>query len=136
MRSAPSLATSSATSYRLTVAKILIVSDAKVVIDEVRAGIDDGSHEISSLSTGQDVRPYVSADAPDLVITDSQIKNMGGMAICMDLKLEESGDRLPFIPVLILLDRRADVFHRSSCAGAARFLGSKATRSDPAQKSR
>ena len=35
---------------------------------------------------------------------------MGGMATCMDLRLEESGGRLPHVPVLMLLDRRADVF--------------------------
>src|ERR1700722_15222422 len=62
------------------------------------------------LSTGQEVRGAVSEDLPDLVITDCQIQNMGGIAVCLDLKLEESGGRIPHVPVLILLDRRADVF--------------------------
>ncbi len=35
---------------------------------------------------------------------------MGAMAVCLDLRLEESGGRLPHIPVLMLLDRRPDVF--------------------------
>ena len=32
------------------------------------------------------------------------------VAVCMDLRLEESAGRLPKLPVLILLDRRPDVF--------------------------
>ncbi len=46
----------------------------------------------------------------DLVVTDLQIGNMGGMATCLDLRLEESAGRIRHTPVLMLLDRRADVF--------------------------
>jgi len=49
-------------------------------------------------------------EAPDLVVVDLQMGSMGGMAVCMDLRLEESGGRAPHVPVLMLLDRRADVF--------------------------
>jgi DNA-binding response OmpR family regulator len=35
---------------------------------------------------------------------------MGAMAVCMELRLEASYGALPHIPVLMLLDRRADVF--------------------------
>jgi DNA-binding NarL/FixJ family response regulator len=35
---------------------------------------------------------------------------MGGVAVCLDLRLEESAGRLPHVPVLMLLDRSADVF--------------------------
>ncbi len=44
------------------------------------------------------------------MVLDLQIGNMGAMATCMDLRLEESGGRVPHVPVLFLLDRRADVF--------------------------
>ena len=37
-------------------------------------------------------------------------KNMGGMATCMDLRLEEGAGRLAKQNVLMLLDRPADVF--------------------------
>ena len=33
---------------------------------------------------------------------------MGGFAVTMDLRLDETGGRLPHIPVLMLLDRDAD----------------------------
>ena len=96
--------------YRDEVAKILLVSDASVVLDEVRAVVDNGEHEISELRSGEAVREFVAAEPQDLVITDCQVQNMGGIAICHDLRLEESGGRQLYTPVLILLDRRADTF--------------------------
>lgn len=92
------------------VAKILLVSDAQTVVDDLLAVVDDGENEISSVRNGALVRAAVDEDPPDLVITDSQVQNMGGFAICLDLKLEESGGRLPYVPVLVLVDRRPDVF--------------------------
>ncbi len=89
---------------------ILIVSDSDSVLEELRSALEDGETEIRELRSGEAVRPAVEADPPDLVITDLQIGNMGGMAICLDLHLEESGGRIPHVPVVILLDRRADVF--------------------------
>ena len=47
---------------------------------------------------------------PDLVMLDLQIGEMGGVAACLDLRLEESGDRLPPQKIVLLLDREADLF--------------------------
>lgn len=91
-------------------AKIFLVSDATTVLEEFRSVLDDGVNEITELRSGELVRAAATADPPDLVVTDCQVQNMGGIAICHDLKLEESGGRIPHIPVLIVLDRRPDVF--------------------------
>jgi DNA-binding NarL/FixJ family response regulator len=101
------------------VAVVLLVSDSESVRSELRSALEDGHTEIRELTSGEAVRPSVEDDAPDLVITDLQVGNMGGMAICSDLRLEESGGRIPHVPVLILLDRRADVFlaKRASAEG-------------------
>jgi DNA-binding NarL/FixJ family response regulator len=55
----------------------------------------------------------------DLVVTGLQIGSMGGLAIAMDLALEAGAGRIPTVPVLVLLDRRADVFlcKRTGVAG-------------------
>ncbi len=100
-------------------AKLVIVADATTVLAEVRAAVDDGEHSIVEVRSGAAVRGVVAADPPDLVITDCQVQNMGGIAVALDLKLEESGGRLPHVPVLVLLDRRADVFlaKRSAAEG-------------------
>ncbi len=89
---------------------LLIVSDSESVLAELRSALEDDETEVRELHAGEEVRPAVEEDPPDLVITDLQVGNMGGVAICLDLHLEESGGRIPHVPVVILLDRRADVF--------------------------
>ena len=98
---------------------IFIVSDSDSVLDELRSALEDDETEIRELRAGEEVRAAVGGRPPDLVITDLQVGNMGGMAICLDLHLEESGGRIPHVPVVILLDRRADVFlaRRSAAEG-------------------
>ncbi len=97
------------------------MSDAETVLDDLRAVVDDGENEVRAVRDGARVRAEVDEDPPDLVITDSQVQNMGGFAVCLDLKLEASADRLPPVPVLVLVDRRADVF-LARRAGAEGFL--------------
>ena len=97
------------------------MSVAETVLDDLRAVVDDGENEVRAVRDGARVRAEVDEDPPDLVITDSQVQNMGGFAVCLDLKLEASADRLPPVPVLVLVDRRADVF-LARRAGAEGFL--------------
>ncbi len=97
----------------------LVVSDAPSVREAVIAAIPDPSIRVRELTRGEDVRPAVQESKPDLVILDQQIGRMGGMATCLDLHLEHAAGRLPHVPVLQLLDRRADVFlaRRSNAEG-------------------
>ena len=90
--------------------QVLIASDAQWVIDEVRSVLGDQDCEVLEVRRGAAVLPTVLEYEPDLVIADLQIGNMGAMAVCLELRLEESADRLDHVPVLMLLDRRADVF--------------------------
>jgi DNA-binding response OmpR family regulator len=101
------------------VPRILIASDAPWMHEEVGSALADEDTEVRNVTSGADVLPMVQAWSPDLVILDFQIGNMGGMATCLDLRLEESADRLRHIPVLMLIDRRPDVFlaRRSAADG-------------------
>jgi CheY-like chemotaxis protein len=65
---------------------------------------------VVEVSRGQDVRAKVAELEPELVVLDLQIGNMGGVAVAIDLRLEESGGRLPHARILLLLDRRDDAF--------------------------
>ncbi len=69
--------------------------------------------------SGRAVLPGLMDRPADLVVTDLQIGSMGGFAIAMDLALEAGAGRLPNTPVLVLVDRRADVFlaKRTGVAG-------------------
>ncbi len=91
-------------------AEVLVVSDSTKVRNEVVSSIFDPTTTVRELTRGSEVRAAVDENTPDLVVLDQQIGKMGGMATCMDLRLEESGGRLDHVPVLLLLDRRADVF--------------------------
>jgi DNA-binding response OmpR family regulator len=89
---------------------VLLAADAPWVVEEVRAVLSGPEDNVRVVTSGEAVRPAVAEDLPDLVILDEQIGNMGAMAACMDLRLEETAGRIDHVPVLLLLDRRADVF--------------------------
>jgi len=101
------------------VAEIVVVADEPTVAAEVVAALEGGDNEVRVVPAGHLVRDEVEESPPDLVVTDMQVGSMGGIAICMDLRLEESGGRIPHVPVLVLVDRRADVFlvRRSGAEG-------------------
>ena len=100
---------------------VLLASDADWLIEEVRAALSDPGTTVNVVRAGADVRALVSSQIPELVILDLQIGNMGGMATCMDLRLEIDAERLSPVPILMLLDREADVYLAQQ-AGAQGWL--------------
>jgi DNA-binding response OmpR family regulator len=90
--------------------KILVVADASWVREQLRTAFVSPGQEVIEVTRGQDARCAVAEHHPDLVVLDLQIGNMGGFAVAMDLRLEESGGRLPHVLILLLLDREADGF--------------------------
>ena len=91
-------------------ADVLIASDSTAVVEDVRAALGGRDTSIRVVHAGIDVLPAALDRLPDLVVLDQQIGNMGAMACSLHLRLEESAGRLEHIAVLVLLDRRADVF--------------------------
>ncbi len=77
--------------------------------------------DIEEVANGLDVIARVEAGGVDLVIVDLQIGSMGGMAICMELRHRESYGAAEPVSVLMLLDRRPDVF-LARRSGAEGFL--------------
>jgi len=92
------------------VTTVLLASDADWLIEEVRSALSDPGTDVTVVRAGADVRNAVSTQSPELVILDLQIGNMGGMATCMDLQLEIGAGRITHVPILMLLDRSADVY--------------------------
>lgn len=87
---------------------VLLATDADWIAEEVFAALASDDVLVSRVRQGADVRPVVKELAPDLVILDLQIGNMGGVATSLDLRLEAERDRVPHTKILILLDREAD----------------------------
>jgi DNA-binding NarL/FixJ family response regulator len=103
------------------VSTIVVASDAAFLRKEIAAVAAGPDTQIREESSGADVIRSVRESAPDLVVVDMQMGNMGGMAVCLELRLQESYDDLPHIPVLMLLDRRPDV-HLARRSGAEGWL--------------
>jgi DNA-binding response OmpR family regulator len=102
--------------------KILVAADARWVREQARAALVGRGQEVIEVTRGQDVRDAVADHAPDLVVLDLQIGNMGGIAVAIDLNLEEAAGRLPHVPILLLLDREADRFLARRAAAEAELV--------------
>jgi len=89
---------------------ILIATDAASVFDDLRAVVDDAQSTVRWIRAGVDVRASLEQKPADLAIVDMQIGAMGGVAVALDIRLEVDAGRLQAVPVLLLLDRRPDVF--------------------------
>lgn len=100
---------------------ILLATDAQWVLNEVVAALGSPETSFTVCSNGRDVTAAVTARTPDLAVLDCQIGSMGGFAVTMDLRLDETGGRLPHIPVLMLLDRDADA-QLAKRSGADKWL--------------
>jgi DNA-binding response OmpR family regulator len=91
------------------VANLLLATDADWIFDEVDAALG-GTHRVFRVHSGADVLPAVREVEPALALLDLQIGNMGGMATCLNLRLEERAGRIAPRRILMLLDRDADIF--------------------------
>jgi DNA-binding response OmpR family regulator len=89
---------------------ILLATDADWIVDEVTAALGGPDTSFTVCRQGHVVSKTVADRTPDLVITDLQVGSMGGMAITLALHHDESAGVLPHVPVMMLLDRAADVY--------------------------
>jgi CheY-like chemotaxis protein len=100
---------------------VLIATDAPWVLNDVRAALDDTGVTFTVCSNGREVTPAVAVQRPDVAVLDSQIGSMGAMAVTMALRLDESAGLGEHVPVVMLLDRAADV-HLARRSGAEAWL--------------
>ena len=90
--------------------KVLVAADAEWVRNQVRSAFVAPGQEVIEVTRGQEVKKAYTEHNPDLVILDAQIANMGGVAVAIELRLEESAGRCDHANILLLLDREADRF--------------------------
>ncbi len=105
--------------YPRIMPELLIATDSALVFEAVCSAVEEPGVVLRWARSGRFVLPALMDRPADLVVTDLQIGSMGGLAVAMDLALETGAGRLPPVPVLVLLDRRADVFlcKRTGVAG-------------------
>lgn len=100
-------------------ATVLIASDLALLRLELRTMLEGPDVLVEEAANGPDVLTRVKEGGVDLVIADLQIGSMGAMAICLELRHLESYGAAEPVSVLMLLDRRPDVFlaRRSGAEG-------------------
>ena len=98
---------------------VLIATDADWIFDEVAAALTDEGTDVVRVRAGREVRDAVRRVQPGLVVLDLQIGNMGGIATAISLQQDAESDSVPPAPILLLLDRPADVpmAHRTGVQG-------------------
>jgi DNA-binding NarL/FixJ family response regulator len=101
-------------------ALVLVASDLPSLRASVRATLEGPDLEIVEASSGPEAITVAVDQEVELAILDLQIGAMGGVAICSELRNLESYDAALHVPVLMLLDRRPDVFLARRC-GAEGF---------------
>jgi DNA-binding response OmpR family regulator len=101
------------------VATVLLVSDLAALRRELRDMLEDPELIIEEADSAPSALERVREGDVDLVIADLQIGAMGAVALCLELRHEESYGACDPVAVLMLLDRRADVFlaRRSTAEG-------------------
>ncbi len=100
-------------------ATVLVVSDLPALRAELRTMLEGPELTVEEAESGKEAIAIVKDGGVDLVVVDLQVGSMGAMAITMELRNEESYGAADPVAVLMLLDRRADVFlaRRSGAEG-------------------
>jgi DNA-binding NarL/FixJ family response regulator len=88
---------------------VLVATDADWIFEEVDAALTDDDTMVVRVRAGRDVGAAVRQVNPVLVVLDLQIGNMGGIATALDLQQEFDTGEVPRVPMLLLVDRPADV---------------------------
>jgi DNA-binding NarL/FixJ family response regulator len=88
---------------------VLLATDADWIFEDVAAALTDDDTRVVRVRSGREVGPAVLDVDPGLVVLDLQIGNMGGIATALDLQQRFDSGEVPPVPVVLLLDRPADV---------------------------
>jgi DNA-binding response OmpR family regulator len=88
---------------------VLLATDADWIHDEVDAALADGDTAVVRVRTGREVLQVIHDVSPGLLVLDLQIGNMGGIATAIAVQQEFEGDESERPPIMLLLDRPADV---------------------------
>jgi DNA-binding response OmpR family regulator len=91
-------------------AVVLVASDLPSLRRSLRATLEGPELQILEATTGVEAVRTAVDEGVDLAILDLQITSMGAVAIAAELRNLESARGADHVAVLMLLDRRPDVF--------------------------
>ncbi len=114
--------TGATANYRGAVASILLVADDNWVRHDVVAALSDPATQLTVCDDPKNAAETASESPFDAIVVDMQIKNMGGMAVTRLIHDAISAGECPPTPIVMLLDRSADVFLAKRAGTQAHLL--------------
>ncbi len=103
-------------------ASILLIADADWVRNDVSAAIADPDTSLTAVDDPYEGLTLASERRFDLIAIDMQVKSTGGMATVRMFKDAMFRSELARVPVVLLLDRSADVFLAKRAGADAHLL--------------
>lgn len=100
---------------------LLLVADADWVRNDVLAAVTDPGTSVDAIDDPKAAATMAAARHYDAILVDMQVGSMGGMAVVRLLHDAMATETVERTPVVMLLDRRADVF-LARRAGADAYL--------------
>jgi DNA-binding response OmpR family regulator len=99
--------------------RIMVIADEQWARNEVHAALTQPDYNLIDHSDPATAWEAVGSESPDLVVIDLQVASMGGMAIARELHQQAAMNGEDAVPVILLLDRKADSFlaKRAGVAG-------------------
>jgi len=101
--------------------KVLLVADDAWVVNDVLTAVTDPGAALEIVADPRRAADAVADTGADIAVVDLQVASMGGMAVTRLLEDAIAAGSIPRIPVVLLLDRRADAF-LARRSGADAFL--------------
>lgn len=77
--------------------RISIVDDNPVLIKVLRLGLESAGYEVDSSSDGLEFLKKLDHQAPDALITDIQMPNIGGKELCFSIEKQMPDRQFPIV---------------------------------------
>ena len=100
--------------------RVLVVDDSATIRDIVTRGLEQEGFRVMTADDGTAALALAREHAPDLIISDLQMPNMGGAELCRTLQRDQDLAAIPFIVMSSASDRA--VIRQMVAQGAAAYL--------------
>jgi len=76
---------------------ILVVDDSPLVLEVVRAGLEEGGYRVVTSSSWVEVNVSLKRERPDLILLDIRMPSIGGDNLCKILKESPTFRKIPVV---------------------------------------
>ena len=100
--------------------RIVVIADETWTRNEVHAALTEPDFTLVDHSDPGTIGELLEVETADALVVDLQVSSMGGMAIAREIHQQAAMAGIDAIPVVLLLDRKADSFlaKRAGVAGS------------------